>query len=54
MTLKPNEIDYQTVEVPEWGTLYHADPNCQHDMRAKGWNEGGGIECRKCKGWFCY
>jgi len=34
--------------------LYNADPNCQHSIRAKELWEGGGIECRKCKGWFCY
>lgn len=31
--------------------LYHADPNCQHDVYAK---MSGGVACRKCSGWFCY
>lgn len=34
--------------------LYDADPNCKHEVRAKEMHEGGGVECRKCKGWFCY
>lgn len=34
--------------------LYNADPNCDHDIRAKELWEGGGVCCTKCKGWFCY
>jgi hypothetical protein len=31
--------------------LWHADPNCQHDIRSA---PGGGVKCSKCPGWFCY
>lgn len=31
------------------GELYHADPNCKHEVTIK-WS---GVECRKCGGWFC-
>ena len=34
--------------------LWGADPDCDHEIRAKTMSEGGGIECVKCKGWFCY
>jgi hypothetical protein len=30
--------------------LWDADPNCDHEIVDK-WS---GIECKKCKGWFCY
>lgn len=31
--------------------LYHADPNCHHDIRPQ---LAGGVKCVKCGGWFCY
>ena len=31
--------------------LWHADPNCQHDIHPA---LGGGVKCSKCPGWFCY
>ena len=39
---------------PPGEELWGADPNCEHDIRAKTMSEGGGVECTKCKGWFCY
>lgn len=33
--------------------LYDADLSCKHSVRSKELWEGGGVECRKCKGWFC-
>lgn len=35
-------------------TLYDADPNCKHTIRAKEIWEGGGTVCTKCGGWFCF
>lgn len=31
--------------------LYDADPNCDHETVDV---PGGGINCTKCHGWFCY
>lgn len=31
------------------GELYHADPNCKHEVVSQ-WS---GVKCRKCAGWFC-
>ena len=31
--------------------LHDADPACEHDVGAA---PGGGVKCRKCRGWFCY
>lgn len=31
--------------------LYDADPNCKHIIVEA---DGGGVECTKCGGWFCY
>lgn len=39
---------------PTWPDLHGGDPNCAHDIRTKELWEGGGVECRKCKGWFCF
>lgn len=47
------KIERRTVQCRGY-TLYDADPKCRHSIRAKSMNEGGGVECRKCKGWFCY
>lgn len=30
--------------------LWNADPNCKHEIV----NKWSGVECKKCKGWFCY
>lgn len=47
------KIERRTVQCRGY-TLYDADPKCRHSIRAKSMSEGGGVECRKCKGWFCY
>ena len=31
--------------------LWAADPNCEHEIV---YPSGGGIKCRKCRGWCCY
>lgn len=31
--------------------LYDADEECDHDVQSA---SGGGTECTKCKGWFCF
>lgn len=33
------------------GKLYHADPNCKHELDPYCYS---GIRCLKCNGWFCY
>jgi len=33
--------------------LYNALLDCKHSVRSKEMHEGGGVICRKCKGWFC-
>ncbi len=30
--------------------LYRADPNCRHVYTPNHWS---GIECAKCRGWYC-
>jgi hypothetical protein len=39
-----------TIYLPNGDVLYAADPDCEHEIKAK-WS---GIECMKCRGWFCY
>jgi hypothetical protein len=39
------EVDTDVTE------LWDADPNCDHEIRSA---QGGGEECSKCSGWFCY
>lgn len=34
-----------------YSELYEADPNCVHKIISAG---GGGVICKKCKGWFCF
>jgi hypothetical protein len=29
-------------------------PECGAELRGKGWEKGGGIECTKCDYWFCF
>jgi hypothetical protein len=31
--------------------LFDEDPDCLHILSPR---PGGGVECSKCKGWFCY
>ena len=31
--------------------LYHADPDCEHEI--VGGDNYSGIKCRKCGGWYC-
>jgi len=31
--------------------LWEADDNCDHEIV---YPPGGGMKCRKCRGWFCY
>lgn len=38
------------VDDGEWLWLYDADPQCEHEIVTK-WS---GVECGKCKGWFCF
>ncbi len=33
------------------GTLYNADPDCDHVLDPFKWS---GIKCFYCEGWFCY
>ena len=33
------------------GTLYSADPDCEHEMDQRNFS---GVKCSKCSGWFCY
>ena len=33
------------------GSLFDADPKCNHEVICA---PGGGVKCRKCRGWFCY
>jgi hypothetical protein len=33
--------------------LYDGDPDCDHEIYDNFYG-GGGIKCKKCRGWFCY
>lgn len=35
----------------KWEELYDADESCRHLVKG---SSGGGVECVKCGGWFCY
>ena len=32
------------------GILHNADPSCEHEVTTG----SNGVECRKCRGWFCF
>lgn len=38
------------IQVPWDGSLYSADPNCQHYIT---YAPGGGVRCIRCQGWYC-
>lgn len=43
--------NYKSLFEEEELTLYNADKNCEHEIENA---SGGGIVCKKCKGWFCF
>jgi len=45
----PDEEEYVNKDYKH--ELFNADPNCKHEVVGA---PGGGVKCRKCKGWFCY
>lgn len=44
-------IEEFSADTDDLGELWDADPDCEHDIKPA---FGGGVNCTKCGGWFCF
>lgn len=48
--MEKQESEVKQEKKNKW-ELWNADPDCEHEVVNA---PGGGVKCKKCRGWFCY